>query len=69
MNLEDQIIEIQTKLSFQDDTIDQLNQVIIEQQKSIDSLQLKLKQLHSLIQENQNSQAPNNPESEIPPHY
>ena len=45
------IIEIQTKLAFQEETIEQLNDVIINQQKAIDKLQRQLNQLDKKIDE------------------
>ena len=35
---DDHLVAIETKLSFQEDLLDQLNSIIIKQQKDIDSL-------------------------------
>lgn len=69
-NTEDKIIEIETKLAFQEQTIDELNEVIIKQQKAIDKLTLQLQQLNSKIEEE--SQHWGNEaamQDEKPPHY
>ncbi len=69
-NTENKIIEIETKLAFQEETIEQLNGVIIQQQKTLDKLQRQLVQLNSKIeQESQHWQTQNNPADETPPHY
>lgn len=67
MNIEDRIIELETKLSFQEQTIEELNQVIIEQQKLFDRLQLQIKQLNTKIDET--SKHDSQETHEIPPHY
>lgn len=68
--IEDKIIEIETKITFQEQTIEALNEVIINQQKAIDMLTGQLQQLNQKIQEE--SQHWNNEGiivDEKPPHY
>ena len=68
--IEDKIIEIETKITFQEQTIEALNEVIINQQKAIDMLTGQLQQLNQKIQEE--SQHWNNEGiivDENPPHY
>ncbi|NVK22775.1 MAG: SlyX family protein [Kangiellaceae bacterium] len=69
--LQEQIEELQSKLAFQDDTIEQLNQMVTKQDKII----RKMEQRFILIGEkllDMESQLPNkpfNPADELPPHY
>lgn len=41
--MDDRIIELEKKSAFQEDTIEALNQVIIEQQKRLDRVEKRLK--------------------------
>ncbi|MAR91734.1 MAG: SlyX family protein [Pseudomonadota bacterium] len=66
--MENRIIDIETRLAFQDDTINQLSDVIYRQQQQIDQLdktvQLLVDRLQDLLR--------NGPEKvldEKPPHY
>ncbi|MGO0307931.1 SlyX family protein [Endozoicomonas acroporae] len=66
--MQDELLELQTQLSFQEDTIAQLNEVVTRQQKDIDRLteamaQLK-KQFAEMVAEQLESQ-----EELPPPHY
>ena len=63
------IIEIETKIAFQEETIEQLNEIIIEQQKAIDKLQLQLLQINSKIKEQDQWSHENSIIDEKPPHY
>ena len=38
-DLNDRIVELESRLAFQDDTIEKLNEVIVEQQKQLDRLE------------------------------
>lgn len=67
MSLEAQIAELEMRQAFQDDTIQALNDVIVEQQMALTRMQ---KQLELLAQRqndmhNQFDETPNDP----PPHY
>lgn len=65
-----QIIEIETKLAFQEQTIEQLNEVIIQQQKLIETLQRQIKTLnHKVEQESHHWGKEYSPADEKPPHY
>lgn len=66
----DKLIEIETKIAFQEQTIEQLNEVLIQQQKAIDTLQRQLRQLNNKVKEE--SQHWNQEHAiidEKPPHY
>ncbi len=67
--MEDILIDLQTQLSFQEDTVAQLNEVVTRQQRDIMQLREemeKLKELYQAMLENTQTEAPVN---EIPPHY
>jgi SlyX protein len=66
----ERLIEIETKLAFQEDTIQALNAVVCQQQKQIEHLEATLKLL--IERYRQLSAEPdtgNKPVHEIPPHY
>ncbi len=69
--LRDQVIELQTRLAFQEDTLQQLNQVIAEQDSDMRALQVQfqalLKRLDDLSYAFEQRQI--NPVDERPPHY
>ena len=65
---DDRITNLEIKLSFTEDLIDQLNETIYKQQQQIEFLYRELKS----IKEQANSGdgvGNNNPKDEIPPHY
>jgi SlyX protein len=68
MNLEDRVMELETRLAFQDDTIQALNDVLVAQQRSVELLQM---QIAALIkrQEEMVGQFGIAEEEAPPPHY
>ncbi len=67
--MKNKIIEIETKLAFAEESIEQLNDVIISQQKSIDKITRMLKQLDKKVEEESQHWQQQNPIDETPPHY
>jgi len=67
--LEDKIEHLETRQAFQEDTIESLNDIIIQYQKDLDNLQLKLKDLTEHIQQSDNSFTDVQTEEPPPPHY
>lgn len=65
---DDHLVKIETKLSYQEDLLDQLNSIIIRQQKEIDSLKRELLLLQKKIT-TINESTENNNMDERPPHY
>ena len=65
------MLDLQTKLAFQEDTVQTLNDIVSDQQKDISQLKA---QVHTLIDElrsvlsNLDTSAIN-PDNEVPPHY
>ncbi|WP_299072155.1 SlyX family protein [uncultured Paraglaciecola sp.] len=68
-NLETDIEQLQMKVAFQEDTIESLNQALIEQQKQMDDLQFQLKQMSSKLSAIEPSNMASEKEEMPPPHY
>jgi SlyX protein len=68
MDLESRVMELESRLAFQDDTIQALNDVLVAQQRSLDRLEL---QMAALIkrQEEMGGQGDGFAEDAPPPHY
>lgn len=67
-DIKSRVMELEIKNAHQEDTIEQLNQIIIQHQTSIDDIARHLEQLQnkvSSLQENNAKEAPEPP----PPHY
>jgi SlyX protein len=67
-----QIADLESRLAFQDDTIETLNQLVIQQSDQIQRMEHKLKLLGQRLQqlqERSDDQEPNDPADEVPPHY
>lgn len=60
------LTELEIKFAHQDDLLERLNQVICEQQKTIETLEAKVK---ALIQKIDNPAGTGVPRNEKPPHY
>ena len=67
--MNDEIIDLQTKLSFQDGLLEELNQVVIDQQKQISRLELALETMKIQINTMQSTQAEGETIEPPPPHY
>lgn len=67
----EEIVELQTKMSFQDNLLEELNQVIIDQQKQISRIELTLETMKAQMNTMQtdNQQGSPGPQYELPPHY
>ncbi|NBB11124.1 SlyX family protein [Pseudomonas sp. SLFW] len=68
MTLEDRVMDLESRLAFQDDTIQALNDVLVTQQRSLERMQL---QMAALIkrQEEMSGQFGAFEEEAPPPHY
>ncbi|NOR72680.1 MAG: hypothetical protein GQ467_02230 [Mariprofundaceae bacterium] len=67
--MEKRIIELETKLSYQDHTIQELNDVVTRQQKQIDALELRMKRIQDHLKATASSQLARPEEDVPPPHY
>jgi SlyX protein len=68
-NNEAAIIELQTKLAFQEDLLESLNQVVIDQQGQIAKLQRTVESMIRQMDSMQNALHENGQQQELPPHY
>ncbi|MBT5229729.1 MAG: SlyX family protein [Methylococcales bacterium] len=67
--MEDAIIELESKIAFQEDTIQTLDRVVIGQQSSIDWLVKEVKLLQSQVKNLTPSIMAKESEETPPPHY
>lgn len=66
----DRLIDIETKLAYQEDLLQSLNDIVVEQRRFIDLLEIRLQRLAEKINSaNQGEQFSDNAEDELPPHY
>jgi SlyX protein len=63
------IEDLQMRIAYQEDSIEQLNRIIIKQQSEIDLLKGEIQQLKGMIEEVAESLTDSAAGSERPPHY
>ncbi|QPI08231.1 SlyX family protein [Stutzerimonas stutzeri] len=68
MDLESRVTDLEARLAFQDDIIQTLNDVLVEQQRLVERLQLQLSALARRQEEMQSSLDAGEDEAP-PPHY
>ncbi|MDG9881699.1 hypothetical protein CSV86_018750 [Pseudomonas putida CSV86] len=68
MNLEERVMELESRLAFQDDTLLALNDVIVEQQRVVERLQLQMAALLKRYEEVMGQYGAGEEEAP-PPHY
>ena len=67
---ENRLVDIETKIAFQEDTIQELNKIVYQQQQKIDQLECLFKQLKERVKtETDTARAASDPSDDIPPHY
>ena len=66
---EDRLVDIETKLAFQEDTLQALNQVLCRQQKQMDRLERMMSALLGRIQDLAAAKERLKVSEEKPPHY
>ncbi|WP_050476326.1 SlyX family protein [Herbaspirillum rhizosphaerae] len=67
---EERLVDIELKLTHQEDTVDALNKIVYEQQKKIDELEKLLTTLARQVKDTANSISEQRSiENERPPHY
>jgi SlyX protein len=67
--MEDKIVDLETKLAFQDETINELNDVITDQQNQLDELREEIRLLNLRIVSIAESTPNSNEVEPPPPHY
>ncbi len=68
MNQDERITNLEIKLSFSEDMLEELNQTVFKQQQRIELLMKEIQALKLQMASNMPSDS-NNPRDEIPPHY
>ena len=66
---EDRLIDIETKLAYQEDLLESLNQLVIKQQDRIDMLETVCRRLLDHIKDTKEPGEAGGEQYEIPPHY
>ena len=66
---DDRLVEVETKLAYQEDTIQQLNDVICRQQDQIDALRAQYELLVTRVKELDADRPDGDDIDERPPHY
>lgn len=67
--LENQLIDLQTRFAFQEDTVMALNDVVAEQARRIEQLQALLRQLQRTLEEMREQSQSGEITDTPPPHY
>jgi SlyX protein len=69
MDLEQHIIDLQTKNAYLEHMVQELNEVMVSQQKQVDNLAKKLQRMVDYLKSNQGSELARADEEVPPPHY
>jgi len=67
--MESRLTELEIKISFTEDQLEELNKVVYRQQQQIDMLIGEVRALRDQIVNNDQPQEQRNLRDEIPPHY
>ncbi|MCP3429613.1 SlyX family protein [Opacimonas viscosa] len=67
--LENQVVDLETKVAFQDDTIEQLNEALSNQQLTMDQLSFKVDHMMDKMKSIEPSNIAKPEEETPPPHY
>lgn len=67
--MEDRFERIETKISFSEDLLDELNHTVYRQQQQIERLQAQVRHLYERLQDTSSSTRARDLHDEIPPHY
>jgi SlyX protein len=67
--IEERLINIETKISFQEDLIEELNKVVYQQQQKLNQLEAVCASLARRIQSQAEDGSESKPVNERPPHY
>lgn len=67
--LENRIEELETKIAFQEQLLDELNHALVQQQFDIDKMQVQLHYMANKLKDFQPSNIASQSEETPPPHY
>ncbi|MDG2953905.1 SlyX family protein [Bisgaard Taxon 10/6] len=68
-NLEERIAELEMKITFQDNLLEELNHALVQQQFVIDRMQVQLRHVATKLKDMQPSNIASQAEETPPPHY
>jgi len=68
-SVEERIVELETKLSFQEHLIQELNEALTHQQQQLDTLQHKLESMYEQFKDELSDDTKPLSEEVPPPHY
>ena len=66
---ETKFIDLETRIAFLEDTVDDLNKLVYQQSKKVDDLQLIVQNLNKHMKQVQSDITDIKPQDETPPHY
>jgi len=69
MTIEDRLVEMEIKITYQEDTVQELNKVIYQQQKMIDQLEATCRFLLDQVKDLSDTASEKSASNERPPHY
>ncbi|HKY93304.1 MAG TPA: SlyX family protein [Nevskiaceae bacterium] len=69
MNTEDRLVELETRLAYQDEAVRVLSDTVARQQRDLDRLESLYRQVVERLKAQKEALPPNAPEEELPPHY
>ena len=68
-SIDQRLTDLEVKASFTEDLVDQLNEVVVRQQRQIDALLCELADLRQQAPEDPGAQPYRSLRDELPPHY
>jgi SlyX protein len=63
------LMDLEVKVAFMDDLVEQLNDIVARQQRQIDRLVREVVQLQNQLQDSASGSTARNLRDELPPHY
>jgi SlyX protein len=63
------IIDLQTRLAFQEDNLEAVNLTVVRQQSEIEVMKREIIRLKDLVEDIRETQRPGEGGMELPPHY
>ena len=67
--MDNRLIELETRLAFQDNTLQELNDVVVRQQREIDTITRELEALKAQLRTLAPEMVANRADDAPPPHY
>lgn len=67
--MEDRLIELETRVAFQDDLLHQLNEIVSRQSVELDSLILQMRRMQERLEGMEPAHMKSQEEETPPPHY